>query len=225
GSFEAYLAAVVFSVLGVSTFNLLLGLVFVYGGFLVGMYFLTKQLYSRNFALFTLVLLSLGSNAMFSRELVALGGYPETLLFGAVLLLIACWLIMTKAFVGRRLLAYSAWGLVAGVGLWTNLLMLPFVVVSSVLFLLFCWRELVGWAGLCVVIAFFVGISPVIIYNVSALPGQSTLDYLSYVYKGPPQIFTSFLQQVRGALLVSLPTATGAHPVCSVSDALYVNFG
>src|SRR5437868_455995 len=68
GAFEAYLAAIMFLLFGVSTFTLSLGLVLVYAGFLIAMYFLVRLLYSNGLALFVLLLLSLGSNPMLSRE-------------------------------------------------------------------------------------------------------------------------------------------------------------
>jgi 4-amino-4-deoxy-L-arabinose transferase-like glycosyltransferase len=229
GTFEAYLAAILFSLFGVSTFTLLLGLILMFAGFLVAIYCLTSLLYSKKLAIITLVLLSLGSNPMLSRELVAIGGYPETLLFGTIVMLLAAWLVLTsipsrRPPDRRRLLAYSAWGLVAGIGVWTHMLVAPFVLASGLLLLLFCWRELLGWASLCLLVALLIGISPMIIYNIWAPPGQDTLSYLLKVHSGSgvrlPPFPVLFPQQVSGALLVSLPTATGANPLCSASDAL-----
>src|SRR5579859_4235141 len=150
GAFEAYLAAIMFLLFGVSTFTLSLGLVLMYGVFLIAIYLLTSALYSRGLALFVLLLLCLGSNPMFSREMVAIGGYPETLLFGTLVVLLASWLVLTsqarisydRQIWRRRLLAYAGWGVVSGVGIWTHMLIAPFVLMSGLLLLCFCWREL-----------------------------------------------------------------------------------
>jgi len=243
GALEAYLAAIMFLLFGVSTFTLSLGLVLMYGVFLIAIYLLTSALYSRGLALFVLLLLCLGSNPMFSREMVAIGGYPETLCFGTLVLLLASWLALTSnphpssydaQARWRRLLAYAGWGLVSGVGIWTHMLIAPFVLVSGLLLLFFCWRELLGWAGGLLVTFLIVGMLPLIIYNVTAGPGQDTLSYLLRVhsaiaYTGSghslPPFSVLFPQQLAGAFLISLPTATGAHPLCSAADAQALGFG
>jgi hypothetical protein len=238
GVFEAYLAAVMFQLFGVSPFTLALGLVLMYGVFLVAIYQLTGMLYSWRLALFVLVLLCLGSNPMLSREMVAIGGYPETLLFGTLVMVLAAWLALTSYPRGlvyrgperwRRLIAYAAWGLVAGVGIWTHMLIAPFVLVSGLLILFFCRRELWGWAGGLLFVALVIGLLPMIIYNVMAGPGQDTLSYLLRVHSASgytgsgytlPPFFVIFPQQLVGAFLISLPTATGVNPLCSATDAL-----
>src|SRR5690349_19249377 len=69
GAAEAYLAAIMFRLFGVSSFTLRLGLILIFALFLLGMYLLTSLLYTRKLALLTLVLLALGSNPMLMREL------------------------------------------------------------------------------------------------------------------------------------------------------------
>ena len=72
-------------------------------------------------------------------ELMAIGGYSETLFFGAFLFLLASWLTRTytpqlpRRQAMFRLLAYLSWGLVAGIGLWTDLLVAPFILMSGIL--------------------------------------------------------------------------------------------
>ncbi len=95
GTLEAYIAAPIFQFLGTSVLTLRLGLILLFVLFLVCMYLLTRQLYSKGFALFILLLLSLGSSPVFSRQLIALGGYAETLLFTVVLFLLAYWLALS----------------------------------------------------------------------------------------------------------------------------------
>ena len=227
GAFEAYVAAVMFRLFGVSTFTLLLGLIVMYTLFLIVMYRLTSLLYTKSLALITLILLCLGSNPMLTRELVAIGGYPETLLFGSILMLLSCWLVLdsngdiSSSERRRRLWAYSAWGLVAGLGIWTHVLVAPFVLMGGILLLLFCWRELLGWPIVCLIATLLIGALPMIIYNIYATPGQSTLSYILNVHSGsgitlPPKHIL-YLLQIKGALLVSLPTATGVVPLCSPS--------
>jgi 4-amino-4-deoxy-L-arabinose transferase-like glycosyltransferase len=225
GAFEAYLAAIMFRLFGVSTFTLLLGLILMYVVFLIVMYRLTCLLYTKALALITLIFLCLGSNPMLTRELVAIGGYPETLMFGSILMLLSSWLILhynpdlPRSEQSKRLWLYALWGLVAGLGIWTHVLVAPFVLLGGILLLLFCWRELLGWASLCLVIALLIGALPMIIYNASVPPGQSTLAYILSVHSAngmalPPKSIL-YVLQLRGALLISLPLATGAAPLCS----------
>lgn len=230
GAFEAYLAAIMFRLFGVSMFTLLIGLILMYMIFLIAMYRLSCLLYSKAFALVALLLLCLGSNAMLTRELLAIGGYPETLLFGSLLMLLAAWLAVTSkqnvqqntaSERWRRFFAFSAWGLVAGLGLWTHVLVAPFALVSGLLILIFCWRELLGWPLLGTFVCLVIGLLPMIIYNVNALPGQDTLSNLLTVHNAsatgvilPPRHIL-IPMQIREAFLVSLPTATGLTPLCA----------
>lgn len=237
GAFEAYLAAIMFRLFGVSVFTLLIGLILMYMIFLIVMYRLSCLLYSKALALVALLFLCLGSNAMLTRELLAIGGYPETLLFGSLLMLLAAWLAVTSRHnVGRsatdnptftaperwrRFFAFSGWGLVAGLGLWTHELVAPFVLMSGLLILIFCWRELPGWPLFGTFVCLVIGLLPMIIYNVQAPPGQDTLSYLRSVQNAniagvvlPPRLILIPLQ-IREAFLISLPTATGLTPLCA----------
>src|SRR6266568_6248157 len=62
GTLEAYLAAALFHVFGVSVFTLRLSSIILYVLFMVAMYFLTGVLYTKRWAVATLIVLSLGSN-------------------------------------------------------------------------------------------------------------------------------------------------------------------
>jgi hypothetical protein len=224
GATEAYLAAALFHVFGVSSFTLRLGLVVIFTIFLIAMYLLTSLLYSRNLALVVLAVLALGSNPMLVRELVAVGGDPETLMSGALLMVLAAWLALTYRPASaprnqwQRLLAYASWGLVAGFSLFSHMLGIPYILSGALIIGLFCWRELFSWAPLLLLIGLCIGASPLIIYNLTLTPSEkSTFFYVTHAVSagGTP---VHILQQLKGALLISLPTATGANPLCSVSD-------
>ncbi|QBD82289.1 hypothetical protein EPA93_42455 [Ktedonosporobacter rubrisoli] len=228
GAFESYLAAGLFRLFGVSTLTLRLGLILMFAAFLLGMYLLTSLLYSKKFALVTLVLLTLGSNAVLTRELAVLGGDPETLLCGAFIMLLAVWLALSSRpdrstrNQGRRLLAFGAWGFAVGFGIWSHLIILPFVFVGGLILLAFCWREIISWAPLCLPVGLIVGALPFIIYNLQAAPGKDTLTLLWKVNRSfgitQPPLALLLPQEIKGALLVSLPTSTNANPLCPVAD-------
>ena len=92
GATEAYLAAGLFRLFGASVFALRLAPLLLFAIFLASMYLLTSLLYSKKLALVTLALLGLGSNIVLQTEMVAIGGYPEILAFGALGFLLVGWL-------------------------------------------------------------------------------------------------------------------------------------
>lgn len=116
GALEAYLAVPTIRLFGVSVFGLRLGLVPLFVLFVITECLLVKQLYNRRTALLLLPLLSLGSQEVWSRQLKATSGYPEMLFLGCAVLLVAAWLGTWGAHhpLLRRLLAYGAWGVIAG---------------------------------------------------------------------------------------------------------------
>ena len=224
GPFEAYLAAVFFHLFGPSLFVLRLSLLLIFALFLVSIYLLTSQLWSKNLALVTLFLLSLGSYGILSVQLRAIGGYPETLLFGTLEFLIA--ILLALSF-GRdhpaykswtRLVLYGCWGFLVGCSIWTDLLVLPFVLTTGLLLCVFCWREWRTWAPLCILVSFLLGILPFIIYNFTVPSQESSLSYFLRVYRsdaaGNYVNHISFLQKIVGTLLVGIPNATGSTPIC-----------
>ncbi len=227
GALEAYLAAVSFRLFGVSVFTLRLGAILLFALFLVSMYLLAGLLYSKRLALICLALLSLGSVNMMMREVETSGGHPETLLLGTVLLLVASWLARTgdrssSATRQRwRLIAYVGWGLAAGLGLWSHLLILPFVAMAGLLLVVFCWRELLTWAGLVLLLGMVIGAFPLIAYNLQAPPGQDSWHVFEQVARaggtGQSNIHVLLEQKLEGTLLVSLPSATGGSSFCPLA--------
>jgi hypothetical protein len=184
GTLESYLGSALFHLFGISVFSLRLVPLLFFALFLANMYLLTSLLYTKKLALITLILLSLGSSIMLDTELVALAGYSELLFFGSLSMLLASWLAISYDQYSsprpklRRLFAYGCWGLVGGLGFWTDFLMLGFILLSGLLLLAFCWRELLKGAVLPVVLGLVIGAFPLIVYNLHALPGQNTLAVL-----------------------------------------------
>lgn len=232
GAIEAYIAAPLFSHFGPSLFSLRLGLVFLYVLFLVSMYVLTCLLFSRKLAVVTLLLLSLGSSEMFTRQLKALGGDVETMLFGASILLVAAWLAITFDAAGgartsnrTRLAAYALLGILIGLGLWSHMLVLPFIAMGMTLPLLFCRQELRTKRVIFLLcFGFIIGGFPLLFFNIQN-PGQNSIVTLLHLHSsgGTPEAakygYSPGLA-VLGTLLVSLPTAIGATPLCPTSAAV-----
>jgi hypothetical protein len=237
GTFEAYIAAAFFRLFGASVFMLRLVPVLMFAFFLANMYLLTSLLYTKKLALVTLVLLTLGSSIMLYTE-IAIAGYPELLVFGSLALLLAVWLVLSLDQYSTprkrlwRLIAYGSWGFVVGVGFWINFLMLPFILVSGLLLLVFCWRELLKIAVLPVVIGLLVGAFPLIVYNLHALPGESTLNVLSVIHSaGTVELarmqahnYIPLEPELHGTLLISLPAATGGMPYCYDTNLMLTGY-
>jgi hypothetical protein len=193
------------------------------------MYLLTSVLYTKKFALVVLLLLSLGSSAMFLRELYTTGGSTQTLLFGSLAFLIATWLALSRGQVlspGKRWLRYACyggWGLVVGLGLWSDMIVVPYVVMSALFLLLFCWPDGRSWAPLCLLLGFVIGVFPMIAYNFLAPPGQNSLSVLLGLFHGSQSPTShALVQGITGTLQVSIPTATGI-PACPVPALRYEN--
>ena len=232
GAFEAYLGAALFRLFGISVFTLRLGTILLFTLFMVSMYLLTSLLYTKKLALVVLVLLSLGTSVLMYTQLMALGGYPELLLFGALSILLASWLALTSGqYSSRRiwlwrLLGYLCWGLVVGLGFWSDFLMLPFILVSGLLLALFCWRELLKGAMLLLILGLVIGAFPLIAYNLKAPPGKDTLSILRSLHSnGSVELAQNhdynqlpLVRELRGTMLIALPSATGGPTFCADSE-------
>ena len=228
GTLQAYLGVAFFRLFGISVFSFRLGGVLFFMLFLVIMYCLTSLLYTKKLALITLALLSLGSSIMLDAEIVGLAGYPELLFFGSLSMLLASWLALSYdqyTSPKRRLwrsIAYGCWGLAAGLGFWSDFLMLVFMLLSCLLLVLFCWRELLQFAVLPLVSGLIIGSFPLIMYNLNAPPGENTFAVLRYLHNnGRLQLAQlsahnpiPYGPQLRGTLLTTLPAAIGGTPFC-----------
>src|SRR5450432_2549619 len=244
GAAEAYLGAFVFyffhTFLGISSFTLRLGMVFLFTLFLAWMYLLTSLLFSKKWALVTLVFLALGSDAILTRELVAVGGDAETLVSGTLILLLATWLslsVQDGTQRKKRLLAYAGCGLAAGFGVWSHLLVIPFILVGAIILLLFCRKEIFNreilksfsWPILTLITTFIVGAWPLIIYNIQNFqdPKKNIFVVFWNIHRissnaNVPSIaqkpfYVLLPYQIRDAFQISLPTATNASPLCPVT--------
>lgn len=264
GSLEAYLGAGFFHIFGASTPVLRLGLLLLFALFLISMYLLASLLYAKSLALITLIFLSLGSPEVLLRQLMAAGGTPELMFLTTLLLLLTVWLALTanparwkQEYAGisnntevsahrlpahlswRRIAAYGAWGIIAGFDLYSHLLCLPFVLSAGLILIIFCRRELRLLSISLLLLCLLIGISPLIIYNVttpvnshelSLFTGSFGGGYREPTYPTPPGMppAQSFVapkpiaprptQQIAGTLLVGIPVATNGTALCPVSS-------
>ncbi len=231
GSLEAYIGAFLFQIFGVSVFTLRLGVIPFFALFLISMYFLTRLLYSKRLALVTVILLSLGSSDIVTRQLKAIGGYPETFFFAAFIFLLASKFALSSALATQELsrperrkrwLLYGLLGFIVGLALWIDQLILPFVATTGLLLLLFCRRELFSITGLWLLLGIIIGALPLIYYNLtSPIEHNSLIVLLNLQRSGIDDLTIKHIpriQQLIGAFFISLAAIMAFTPLCSIEN-------
>ncbi len=232
GTIEAHIGAVFFHLFGPSLFSLRLSVILFDTLFLISTYLLARLLYSQKVALVTLAVLSLGSIYTMTRETLATGGSTQTMLFGSLAFLFASWLSFTyrRGASPRtkliRFIGYSCWGLVLGLGFWSDMIVLPFFACAVLLMVIFCWRDLL-WTWIGVLGGFVIGAYPILRYSLNAANnGQSVLKTLFGLFQGStvqaPHGLHQILHAVKGTVLISVPTATG-YPFCPVMEQSFLS--
>jgi 4-amino-4-deoxy-L-arabinose transferase-like glycosyltransferase len=235
GSLEAMLGSVFYHLFGVSIFALRLGLLTIFILFLCSMYLMTRLLYDQQLALIICGLLCLGTPEIFLHQLFAAGGYPEIVWLGAMLFLIAT-LLAISAYCDdpedrrarrRRLCLFGVYGLLAGLGIWSDPLIIPVIAASGLLLLRFDWREVCRIGGGLLLVGLIIGLAPLIKHNLEVPWQQSTLVSMLHLQQGrtggSQPVHSLFLikQQISSTLLYALPAITGANPLCSTTSLLY----
>ncbi|MGC4788783.1 hypothetical protein ACLQ22_13250 [Micromonospora sp. DT178] len=167
GTLEAYLAAPVFALVGPSTLGLRLPTLALYAVFVVLAWRLTLRLTGDHwFALLVVALLALGSDRVVKNQLIAGGGYPEMNAAGVALAVLAYDLAAGRP--GRRLPRWAAWGFLAGLMVWVDPLVLPYVAATGAVLLAYGRRELRGRAGALLGAAALVGAGPLLAHSLAA---------------------------------------------------------
>ncbi|GHO86288.1 hypothetical protein [Dictyobacter formicarum] len=228
GPIEAYLAAPLFHLLGSSLFTLRLELLLFFALFLLGMYALTALLHTQKLGLFICLLFSFGATPILLRQLKAIGGYPETEFFAVTICVITIWLALYaykidtfKRTNGRRIFIYGVLGLIIGLSIWEDMLILPFVCMGILFLLLFCRRECFSWAGVALVLGTLIGLMPLIIYNVSVPLDQNAIVVLVQLHNGGTNAHATLWQQLVGTFGIALPGALGYNSGCTQSQFPY----
>ncbi|GAB3145427.1 hypothetical protein GCM10027290_25290 [Micromonospora sonneratiae] len=207
GTLEAYLAAPLFALFGPSIVVLRLPLLALYAVFCHLMYALTRRLYGRWFAVLVVGLLALGSDPVVRSEIFAGGGYPEIKPAAVGLLLMAVWLgTGDDRHTVRRILGFAGWGLVAGLALWSDVLIAPYVAAAGLVLVLGCRRELLGWPGVLLVLCLLVGTAPAIAHYLQPGVAEASLTKMLTLSGGED---ASIWSRIHGGVLLGVPLGTG----------------
>ncbi len=219
GVIEAYLGAGIFHLFASpSLFALRLGVVLMVTLFLVSTYLQTCLLFTPKLAFVTIAFLSVGSIPFLTRQTIATGGSSQTLLFGSVAFLLVSWLALTyrrdttRRMILKRLAAYAGLGLVVGLGLWSDMVVVPVFAMAGLLLILFCWRELFTWGAIALLALALLGLQPLLRYDHAQ--GLNAWQILLELAHGStstaPTTLHGILHNIKATVLVSIPTATGS---------------
>lgn len=204
GALESYLAAPLVALAGSGLLPLRLPNLLLYAVLLTLMWQLTRRLYHPWFATATIGLLALGSDRILKNQLIAGGGYPEMNPAAALLVLLA--VALGLGTVRRRAPAFAGFGLVAGLTLWDDWLVLPYVAAAALLLLVANRRELAGPGGAALAGGLAVGLLPIVAHNLTAAPEHRSLAVYGQLGGGA---VTDWADRLHGGVLLGLPMGMG----------------
>ncbi|WFF03986.1 hypothetical protein [Micromonospora sp. WMMD964] len=210
GMVESYLAAPLVALAGPSWPVLRLPMLALYALFLYLIHRLTRRICAPWFATFVVGLLVLGGERVVRDQLTVVGGRPEVK--PAVLVMLLITVGLAAGTIHRRRLAVAAFGLLVGLALWSDWLILPYLAVAGLALVWAVRRELLGWSGLLLVAGVAVGVAPMIVDNLRAGPGDDSLSVFREISTktGP---LPPWSDRIRGGLLEGVPLAHGLCPV------------
>src|SRR6185312_15341935 len=174
--------------------------------------------------LLALAWLVLGPPFFLLRQLAPIGGYQELLLLGGMILL-GVWSRLrlpytrplTRAGWLGCIALYAALGYLGGLGLWSDMLIAPVLLVAACALVFGRWRELLSLAGLALVVGFAIGAWPYISFNIAT--GNATYKQLSH-QNNPP----GWPVQTAGALTVGIPLMAGSPHVCVTQGNIWDSY-
>lgn len=130
GSLEAFAAAFWFQLFGSNLWTLQLAPLSFYLMFLAVNFILLEKIFGRAVSVTANLLLALSPPSLTALSVTALGGYPETLFFGSLVLL---GFVSYRGSQSERTLFLTA--LAAGIGLWVNSLILMYFLAAGLFFI------------------------------------------------------------------------------------------
>ncbi|WP_154944002.1 hypothetical protein [Micromonospora palomenae] len=197
GALEAYLAAPLLALAGPSVLALRLPLLALYALFLLLSWRLTRRLGGdRWFALLVVGLLALGADRIVKNQLIAGGGYPELNPIGAGLALLTLDLVTGRP--AGRPWRFAGFGFLAGLTVWVDPLLLPYVLALGAVLVTMTGRDLRGRHGVLLAGAALVGAAPLLGYGLAH--GHNPLA--AAVTAGGGDAVASWADRLHGGLVL-----------------------
>lgn len=184
GSLEAYLTAVIFHCFGPSIFTLELLPVILSILFMFLIYSLAKRLLGYKVAFVSGLLVAIPSSDLMRWSYEARSHYPLTLVFGTLLFILTAKIVYSESSKDKKFLLLGLFGLVAGLGWWTNYLIIVYIIPAA--FFLFLNRKKILFSKdfPFVSLMFLSGSLPLWIFNQvnhHSLSGVSNLGVISAI--------------------------------------------
>jgi 4-amino-4-deoxy-L-arabinose transferase-like glycosyltransferase len=163
GAFEAYVAALLFALFGISLFTLKLAPAIFSIVLLFVVYFLAKRIFNARVAILGTALVAVPSAFFFSWALKARGGFIEHVILSLLILLVFSLIYFDRK---SSLWLYALLGFLSGFALWVNQLIFPFLATLGIL--LWLKRDvLLNTAKLLILLLpFLLGALPLILGNI-----------------------------------------------------------
>jgi hypothetical protein len=234
GALQAYLAVPFFLLLGATPFALLVTATAETILFFLILYLFTREVFSRAVALCTLLLLAAGPFSALGAELHVGAGEHDTLL-GALTLWLVTLRLRGRSGLRARLALDAGAGLVIGVALWSDFLILPFALAALLaLMSRAAWRVFVsreralvlrlGTEAGVAALFFLIGLAPLLLANVASqgatfreVFGATNSPNVQFSPSLPPGlagVVQALYLQIAATLLVGLPHEMGSNVVC-----------
>jgi len=211
GSFESYLVALVFVLLGPSPLTLKLVPLIFSIGFIFATYGLAKEIYNPEVGLLSALFVAFCPLLLTSVSLKAWAGYIETPVLGSVALLLLYRALYVEKETKQRWVAILALGAVSGLGLWVN----PqyFYYLGPVTLLLLIKVKQIGLVGLAAfAIGGLLGGVPLLIGYLNPAEGMVTTSFAEGIV--PAKDFWPSLEAaIRYFFADGLLTLWGVRPI------------
>jgi hypothetical protein len=220
GAIDAYLQALFLAVLGSTDLVMHIVTTIQVVVFLVFFYLFTREVFSTPVAVVTLLLLAFCGQQELFYEVRANRHAQDILVFSALLLWLVVWRLRHPE---RIILVDFAIGLVAGIGLWSTLLTLPFAVAAALALGVDAVKTLRRQqsvnrrqisSGLLQVAGLLIGITPIILAAVNT-HGSSLREGLLTANVGGGHSVQAIIQQLGGTFLYAVPSMFDSSTICS----------
>ncbi len=106
-------------------------------------------------------------------------------------------------------------GLVAGLSVWDDWLILPYLAAAAVILLVGCWSQLRGRASVVVVAGFLIGSFPLLLDNLTASVGKDSLSVFRWLNAVAGR--GTLAEQLHAGIVVGIPLAGGLCPPSNCS--------